>query len=211
VSEITELSGAACDFQQLPQDDPRRWLLIQAGRYVERKSDDGFTHHYSVPPNHVIAFETSPGEGCEPANFGLCKYPVHIETDEGEKYIYGKGFVPIKRRIKTNLPGWSWSSFCKTQYASSLGVENFLRCHLTVIHLLDRAKDLGLLADVSDEGDYWENRDAEALTKTVGEWNGLIAAFVGKLKDNLGVKFEAPITKFRNFEHLEAHARRGEP
>ena len=29
---------------------------------------------------------------------------------------------------------------------------NFLQCHLAVIAMLDKAKELGCLADVSDEG-----------------------------------------------------------
>ena len=47
-----------------------------------------------------------------------------------------------KRKIKTGLStGWHYSTFCKTQYASNPdcgGIPNFIRCHLSVIHLLDR-------------------------------------------------------------------------
>ena len=42
------------------------------------------------------------------------------------------------------------------QYASNPdcgGVENFLRCHLAVVKLLDHAATLGILKEVSDEGD----------------------------------------------------------
>ena len=31
VGDIVELTGAECDFDALDQDDPNRWLLIQAG------------------------------------------------------------------------------------------------------------------------------------------------------------------------------------
>jgi hypothetical protein len=58
---------------------------------------------------------------------------------------------------------WSWRSFCKTQYASNPqlgGVQGFLRCHLSVIRLLDAAQELGILGEVNDEGGYWERRDA---------------------------------------------------
>lgn len=47
-----------------------------------------------------------------------------------------------KRKIKTGLgSGWRHSSFCKTQYASDPecgGVPNFLKCHISLITLLDR-------------------------------------------------------------------------
>ena len=50
-----------------------------------------------------------------------------------------------KRTIKTRLAGWRYGTFCKTQYASEPdcgGVPNFIRCHLSVIHLLDRIGQL---------------------------------------------------------------------
>ena len=87
------------------------------------------------------------------------------------------------------MKGWYWSSFCKTQYASSPaagGVPNFLHCHLSVIRLLDHAKQLGILASVSDEGDYWEKRDVKALVQEVGEWNEGMAGLVGQMKDLFG-------------------------
>ena len=70
--------------------------------------------------------------------------------------------------------------------------------------MLDIAKELGILASVNDEGEFWEKRDVQALAKEVGCWNEGMAALVGKLKDMFGGNFEAPITKFPDFEHLEA-------
>jgi hypothetical protein len=76
VEDIIELAGEACDFDQRDQDDPHRWLLIQAGQYISRPAPGGGTYSYSVPPSHLIAFETLPGDGCESANFGLlCSGP----------------------------------------------------------------------------------------------------------------------------------------
>jgi len=121
------------------------------------------------------------------------------------------GLLPRKRRVRTGLTGWCWSSFCKTQYASNPecgGVQNFLRCHLSVIALLDFAKSLGLVEHVSDEGNYWEARDAEALAKEVGSWNEMIAGFAGQLKDALGAGVVSEIANFPNFEPLEARGRR---
>jgi hypothetical protein len=75
--------------------------------------------------------------------------------------------VPLMgRRRRTGLGGWSWTSFCKTQYAAKPevgGVANFLKCHLAVIGLLDAAKAIGFAVEVVDEGDYWEQRDTGAL------------------------------------------------
>ena len=52
-----------------------------------------------------------------------------------------------------------------------------------------------------------EKRDLKALACEVGEWNELIAGFVGKFKDIVGDNFVAPITGFGDFEHLEAKGR----
>ena len=212
VGDIIELTGAECDYKTRDRDDPHGWLLIQAGQYIDRPARDGGTNSYSVAPTHVIAFETLPGPGCEPANFGLCRYPALLEIEEKEQYEYGKGFVTPRRRIRTQLTGWHWSSFCKTQYASNSdcgGAQNFLRCHLAVIKVLDQAKSLDILDEVSDEGDFWEKRDVRALAEEVGDWNEMIAAFAGELKDQFGGDLEAPITSFPNFEHLEARGRVG--
>ena len=201
VGEIMDLSGRDADYKVQPAESPARWLLIQAGQYVEK--DDC---HYAVEPQHVIAFETRPGEGCEPANFGLCRYPAFIEVEDQRV-----GFLPRKRRVRTGLTGWCWSSFCKTQYASNPacgGVQNFLRCHLSVIALLDFGKSLGMVEGVKDEGSYWETRDVEALAREVGSWNEMIAGFAGQLKDALGANVVSEIAKFPNFEPLEARGRR---
>lgn len=170
--DIVEIKGNDCDFNKNNYEEIR-WLLIQSQKYMDTGQ--------SVSPSHIIAFTTWPGEGCESANFGLCKYP------------------------KTK--GWSWGSFCKTQYASDNehgGVKNFLKCHLLVVKMLDFAKQINILKSVSDESDFWDKRDLKALAQEVGEWNCMIAGFVGKLKDMFGDDIEAPILKFSNFEHLEA-------
>lgn len=132
--------------------------------------------------------------GLRSGELRVCKYPAFIN-------IEGK-------RIATKRTGWSWSSFCKTQYASDPqlgGVQHFLRCHLGVIRVLDFIKATELVqVKVSDEGGYWEQRDVKALVQEVGEWNEFIAAFTGELRDSIGPELEAAITSFPNFEHLEA-------
>jgi len=207
VGEIVELTGTACDFEKTDPESTHRWLLIQAGQYVDRPAEHGGTYSYNVAPTHLIAFETQPGDGCEQANFGLCRYPAFIEIQEEPRYVWGQGFVRRKRRLRTKLSGWYWSSFCKTQYASDPragGTANFLKCHLAVVRMLDSAKELGILDNVSDEGHFWEKRDVRALAEEVGTWNEMIAAAFGKLKDQLGPEVVSPISTFPDFEHLEA-------
>lgn len=199
VGKVVELSGAACNYRTHSGNSALRWLAVQAAQYVERDRI-----HYPVTPTHVIAFDTEPGDGCEAANFGLCTYPGSLNIPDPR--------TGRNSRLETGLAGWRWSSFCKTQYASDPsvgGVENFLRCHLCVIGLLDRAKELGILAGVNDEGDFWEKRDMKALAQQVGEWNANMAAMVGQFKDLFGDQIIAPITEYPDFEHLEAKGRRG--
>jgi len=198
---VQELHRAACDlpFAEVGEpmsfgagehsDDPAtRWLRVQANYILIR--DDCVA---IVPPLEGIAFSTSPGEGCEDANFGLCWYPAAVEQDG--------------QTIETGLDGWHWQSFCKTQYASNPsdgGIEHFLRCHLTIVRLLHRAQEMGILAKVEDEGGFWEHRDVAKLVETIGKWNRSLAGFAGQFKDQYGGNFVAPITDYPNFEHLEA-------
>lgn len=133
------------------------------------------------------------------------------------------------RKVKTRLGGWRWSSFCKTQYASDPccgGVANFLRCHISVVTLLERIAELPTVkVELDDEGQYgrsyytddpWaEERvytwhegkyDPKALAEAVGDWNEMIAAQVGALNDMAkasGVEGVSAIQGFPNFEHLE--------
>jgi hypothetical protein len=198
IGDLLDLEGVECDYIRRDRQDPRRWLLVQAAQFIE---SEGCA--YTAPPVRLLAFTTMPGAGCEAANFGLCNYPEFVDDGAG-------------KRIKTGLAsGWSWRSFCKTQYASNPqlgGVENFLKCHVGIIRLLDEAKDLNILNEVTDEGGYWRKRDARALVEQVAEWNAAIAGFVGGLKDLVGggTDVRTEITKFPNYEHLEAEGRADE-
>jgi len=71
------------------------------------------------------------------------------------------------------------------------------------VALLDKAKELGCLDEVYDEGKFWEGRDVKALVPEIASWNSMIAAFAGQLKDTLGDGVVSPITQYRNFEQLE--------
>ena len=195
VGELVDLAGGECDYDKRDREDPLRWLLIQAQGSVDLSHLPGESEYSScrVLPTRLIAFTAWPGEGCEESNFGLCQYPAEIVD-------------PRHGKLKTRLAGWHWSSFCKTQYASDPkcgGLPNFLRCHLAVVALLDRARELGGLDSVSDESGFWDHRKVEQLVKEIGSWNELIAAFGGKLKDVIGDGVKMPISEFPNFERLE--------
>jgi hypothetical protein len=135
------------------------------------------------------------------------------------------------RKVKTRLGGWYWSSFCKTQYASDPscgGIPNFLRCHISVVTLLDRIATLPTMkVRLKDEGKYgrsyytddpWVEKptytwhdgkyDPKALAAEVGGWNAMIAAQVGALDDMLEasgspIKGSSAIQGYPNFEQLE--------
>jgi hypothetical protein len=61
---------------------------------------------------------------------------------------------------------------------------------------------------MSDEGDFWETRSLERLTKAIGEQSAMLAGFLGALKDAVGQApggagtVEAPIAEYPNCEHL---------
>ena len=181
LGQVVDLSGDQCDINKRDGEDPLRWLLIQAQESVEVVSQrhviggQTYRSYQRVHPIRLIAFTAWPGEGCEQSNFGLGKFPAVVQTVDGS--------------LRTKLSGWRFSSFCKSQYASDPncgGVPNFLQCHLTVIAMLDKAKELGRLAEVNDEGGFWNKRDLRALVQEIGSWNEMIAAFGGRLKDLLG-------------------------
>lgn len=188
VSEIRRPCGTAPRWDDGQEHDPL-WLdcigIVRRGAWV-----------CDLLPRDALAFRVRPGPGCEDASFGLCRFPASMT-------IRGK-------RIRTGYQGWTWYSFCKTQYASNPtcgGMRNFLRCHLSLIRLLDEAVRLGFKVDVCDEGGFWQSRDLAALCREVGQWNEMIAGLAGEFKDLLGDQFASAISSFPNFEHLEARGR----
>lgn len=199
VTDVFDLRGDACDDEAYEFDDVRRWLAISAISYLP----DPFDREVMIPvlPKHLVAFLAIVGDGSEPAPFALARYPGVVEIRTSRK---------TRQRRRTGLTGWRGGGNCKTQYASNPrygGAENFLRCHLAVIQMLDYAQDLGILEQVSDEGEYWEQRDRRALVSTVTHWNEMVAGVAGQLKDMLGSGLRAEITAYPNFEHLEARGR----
>ena len=115
------------------------------------------------------------------------------------------------------IPGekGKWGSFCKTQYSNDPrlgGIRNFLRAHLSVCSILEKAQALGFRVHVHDEGHFWDKRDVKALAEEVGEWDAMIAGFFGMIKDATpdGLVADSSIAGRPDFERLEAKAQAGE-
>lgn len=213
VGKPVEFKGDECDWNKRDREDPLRWFLIQSDTFVNYKYGpggkpfrvEGFengTYSRNVLPQQIVGFSTWPGEGCEEANIGLCRFP--------KTTIIPHKWTGKQHRLTVGDGAWHWHSFCKTQYSNSPecgGLENFLRCHLSVVAMLDAAKKLGFAVECNDEGGYWEKRDVQDLVKEIGQWDAFIAAFGGALKDateSTGLTIEAPITERKDFEKLEA-------
>ena len=158
VGELIEFVGEAADYENYEKTDPLYWFLLQA---VETIRPDG--HAFDVKPEHVIAFTTIPGDGCQDAYFGLAS---HLE-------IVGRS----PKTFHTGLQSWSWSGYCSTVGASKPecgDIENFLRCHLAIVNLLDYASELCIVKEVLDDGDFFHDRNEHELVMLVMEWNCLV-------------------------------------
>ncbi len=81
VGELIDMEGAACEFKRDPgvPEDPLDWLKIQASQGVTCPWNERVSRR--VSPSRILAFTTWPGEGCEEANFGLCRYPSKVEWE----------------------------------------------------------------------------------------------------------------------------------
>jgi hypothetical protein len=142
-----------------------------------------------APENHpvvAIGFVVAPGDGSEPASFALAKLGKPDSTSR-----------------------WSWQYFCKTQYASAHGDDHFLKCHKSVIGLLDAAQRIGIEIDVRDEAGYYESRDESQLLASVDTMNRLIAQFAGRISDAFAEaggdsrRVQGEIFRHPDFERLE--------
>lgn len=178
-----------CHFESRQEDDPHRQMLKGCRQYIEREWPDYGIAMHEFEPHQAIGFCTIPGDGCEGASFGLCHYPATISVRDPRQ--------PSRfQTIRTRLAGWRWSSFCKTVFASNPefgGVENFLRCHLSLVGLLDAARELGLLEWVKDESDYWDNRDLGLLAWQVGGVEQMQPGWEERLVDRLGRSLIRPL------------------
>jgi len=112
--------------------------------------------------------------------------------------------------VATPAERGSWGSFTKTQYANDPrcgGWINFKRAHLSVCAILEKARQLGFVVHVRDEGHYWETRDLTVLAKNLGEYDRLIAGgnlIFGEIAAAAGVGLESAMAGRSDLEHLEA-------
>ena len=143
-------------------------------------------------------------------------------VDEAKMFFASPEFrADIKRLLwgeKHVVPGekGTWRSFCKTQYANDPrvgGMPNFLRAHIAVCAILEKAEDLGFIVHVSDEGNFWTKRDIKALAQEVGEWDQMLAGLFGVLKDAAppGVTLDSAMAGRPDFEKLETKAQTPKP
>jgi len=142
----------------------------------------------------AAGFAIKPGDWCEAATFGLAWCPP---VDEDANRLHGEPYI------------WHWHAVCKTQYASNLGDAHLIRCHTSLVALLDRAPALGFDVTVRDETHYWETRDTNVLLAEVREMNRIIAGIAGALHDANGQQAYVGGAIFRHpeFEELETRRR----
>ena len=139
----------------------------------------------------VPTFAIAPGRECEPAIFGFLPPGSRARYSDSDD---------------DRSPGdWFWSGACKTQYASIVSNEHFVKCHVGLVRVLDHARTLGIDVSVADEGGYWDHRSTDKLIAAVVDMNRIIARFAGALSDRMGDahSIEAPIFDHAEFEHLE--------
>lgn len=111
VGPLLDLQGDACNYEK-NQDENLRWLLIQGGKTLVRyhytskgtprrghvkDNSPGYANAYvQVFATRMLGFSTIPGEGCEPANFGLSLFPENTEI-RGSKYPYANARSRCRR------------------------------------------------------------------------------------------------------------------
>jgi len=116
-----------------------------------------------------------------------------------ERLVHGGGYV-------TPALTGVWGSFCKSQYANAKGINNFIKAHLSICAILEHMQGLGFEVKVTDEGTFWEKRDIAALTSEIEEWDAVVAAMAGALKDQAasqGAELHSAMDGRSDFERLE--------
>ncbi len=196
VGEIREFGPGEISPFRFPRKSPDTLLHLQAIATAERQEGDRCDEVFLLVPSRLFVFSAIPGPGAGIGFFGLGVYHDHIK-DCGES-----ADSHVENQAPPKLERWSWQGDCKTQFALSDkhgGMPNFLRTHMTLVKLLDFAKELGILAKVSDEGGYWDNRSFASLAAEAMVLNLFIGAFSGAAGCELVSKMLEHIAK----EHPE--------
>lgn len=196
VGEIREFGPGEISPFRLPRGTPDTRLHLQAIATAERKEGDKINEYFMLAPERLFVFSAVPGPGAGLGFFGLGVY--HDRREKCDEPVNSH----VEKPVAENLERWSWKGDCKTQFALSDkhgGMPNFLRTHMTLVKLLDHAKELGILARVSDEGGYWDNRSFASLAAEAMVLNLFIGAFSGAAGCELVSKMLEHIAK----EHPE--------
>jgi hypothetical protein len=145
----------------------------------------------SIAADLAIGFVVAPGARCEPAAFGLARYPEPVDARRGE--------------VEYTTTGWHWHAVCKTQYASVVSDEHLVACHTGLVALLDCAAALGIDVTVRDETHFWETRDPARLVQEVRDMNRIVARMAGALSDRMpgDLRVAGAILDHPRFERLE--------
>lgn len=156
-----------------------------------------YSRGIAIEPLDGWCFSVAVGRDCEPAAFGLGRYPTFV--------------MDGKRRRRTGFGGgWMFRAACKTQYASIHGREHLEHCHRAVLDLALLWQDVGATVEIADEGEYYPARDPEELFRRTDLLNRVTAGLAGALKDDAEERgappIQSPIFNHPLFEHLEAEA-----
>jgi len=100
---------------------------------------------------------------------------------------------------------WRGHAFTKTQYA-----EDFVKCHLLVIKILDLCKIAGIVKSVHDEGDYWETRDLTKLAKNINDSTAFISQISCILSQKFPGQIMSPIDNCKNILNVENNPKKEE-
>ena len=163
---VLTTAGQALDDTREADSSLANWFRFCAHCRLGSHDDLGGTRRDLLPD--AVGFTIIPGDYCEGATFGLAWVPP--ENEDGEP-------IPGEPSV------WHWHTVCKTQYASNLGDDHLIRCHTSLVALLDKAPELGFNLIVRDETHYWETRDTNVLIAEVREMNQIIAGIAGAFHD----------------------------
>jgi hypothetical protein len=190
ISPIFHFTGAQCEPGPWGTGDQLEWFFKLFAHEAAADSPDP-EYPRSVRANLALGFVVHPGLRCEAAAFGLARFPETVTAH------------PTDRPVETK--GWHWHAACKTQYASVVSDDHLIRCHLSLVELLEEAARLGLGVTVRDETHYWETRDTRRLLEEVHAMNRIVARIAGRLGDSLpdNLRLGGSIVEHPRFERLE--------
>ena len=167
--------------------------LNELERMVWIEREDGRTVGIRTKPKEGSYFYIAVGGGAEWADIGLSKTPRYAEYDN--------------KKYPTKFQEWTFSGFCKTQYAHNYGPEHFLRCHIGLCEYLKAIQKIdGIAVEVTDEADYYETQDPEKAVNAVSELGMMIAAIGVMIGDSLSgteATYTSPIQEHPRIEELE--------